>query len=87
MRERAALGPSVNQFQVFTAQNVPQELRDNSRPAVLFLIIYAVFRIVKRDFIFIIALVILVPSSIPVLKSIWSGLAVVIKYLFNLAGH
>lgn len=49
------------------------------------IIIYTVFRIIKRDFIFILALVILVPTSIPVLKSIWAGLVTVIKYLFNLA--
>ncbi|MEQ1500241.1 MAG: hypothetical protein ABL917_02620 [Parcubacteria group bacterium] len=52
---------------------------------VAIIIIYAVFRIIKRDFIFILALVILVPTSIPVLKSLWVGLVSVIKYLFNLA--
>ena len=47
------------------------------------LIIYTVFRIIKRDFIFIIALAILVPTSIPVMKSVWSGIVEVVKYLFH----
>ena len=47
------------------------------------LIIYTVYRVIRRDFIFIIALVILVPSSIPVIRSIWAGLIMVLKYLFN----
>jgi hypothetical protein len=48
------------------------------------LIIYSVFRIVRKDFIFIIALVVLVPGSVPILKSIWAGLLVVVKFLFGM---
>ena len=48
------------------------------------LIIYTIYRIIKRDFIFIIALAVLVPTSIPVMKSVWSGLVVVIKFLFSM---
>ena len=51
---------------------------------VALLIIYTVYRIIKRDFIFIIALAVLVPTSIPVMKSVWSGLVVVIKFLFSM---
>ncbi len=48
------------------------------------LIVYVIYRIIKRDFIFIVLLVVLVPASIPVLKSIWSGLLMLLKYLFNI---
>jgi hypothetical protein len=47
------------------------------------LIVYVVYRIIRKDWIFIIALVILVPSSIPVLKSIWAGIVAVVKFLFS----
>ena len=47
------------------------------------LIIYSVFRIIKRDFIFIIALAILFPASIPVMKSIWFGIIATLNYLFG----
>ncbi len=63
--------------------NFPVGLQPVVSGVVAILIIYAVFRIIKRDFIFILALVILVPTSIPVLKSVWVGLVNVIKYLFN----
>lgn len=48
------------------------------------LIIYSIYRIIKQDFIFIIALAILVPTSIPVMKSVWFGLVDFIKFLFSL---
>jgi hypothetical protein len=48
------------------------------------LLIYVIYRVIKRDFIFIVALIILVPTSIPVFKSVWSGLATLLKYLFNI---
>lgn len=47
------------------------------------LFIYAVIRILKKDFIFIVLLVILVPTSIPVLQSIWEGLFMLVKFMFN----
>ncbi|MFZ2523176.1 MAG: hypothetical protein WAW92_02205 [Minisyncoccia bacterium] len=47
-------------------------------------IVYVVYRIIKRDFIFIVLLVVLVPASIPVLKSVWLGLVTLLKYLFNI---
>lgn len=48
------------------------------------IIVYVVYRIVKRDFIFILALVFLVPTSVPVLESIWSGFVSLLKYLFHI---
>lgn len=45
------------------------------------LIIYTVVRIIRKDFIFLILLAILVPTSIPVMKSVWEGLMAIIKYL------
>ena len=47
------------------------------------LLIYTVYRIIRRDFIFLIVLVIFIPASIPVLKSVWSILVGVVKYLLN----
>ena len=50
------------------------------------LIIYSTFRVVQKDFIFIIALIVLVPGSRPILLSIWNGLVEFIKFLFSI-GH
>ena len=48
------------------------------------LIIYTIIRIIRKDFIFIIALIILFPTSVPVLKSIWWGVVAFLQFLFHL---
>ncbi len=75
----------VEELYIQFLNNFPVNLQPIVSGVLAGVIIYTVFRIIKRDFIFIIALVILVPTSIPVLKSIWGGLVAVIKYLFNIA--
>ncbi len=51
--------------------------------AVVVLIAYSILRIVRKDWIYIIALVILLPSSVPILKSIWTGIVSFIQFLLN----
>lgn len=65
-------------------QNFPAGVQPFVSIVFAILIIYTIYRIVKQDFIFIIALAILVPTSIPVMKSIWFGLVHFIKFLFSL---
>ena len=62
--------------------NFPAQFQPVVSVVVGVLIVYTIYRIIKRDFIFLIALAVLVPTSIPVMKSVWSGLLVVIKFLF-----
>ncbi len=45
-------------------------------------IIYSVVQVVKRNFIYLILLVVLLPGSVPILKSIWEGVLTLIKFLF-----
>jgi len=47
------------------------------------LIIYSVWRIIQKDFIFIIALIVLVPGSIPIFQSVWQGLVAFLQFVFN----
>lgn len=47
------------------------------------LIVYSIFKVVKKDWIFLIALVILLPSSKPILQSVWQGIVIFIKFLLN----
>jgi hypothetical protein len=63
--------------------NFPAGIQPMVSIVLAILIIYVVYRIIRKDFIFLIALVILVPASIPVLKSIWGGIVGVIQYLFH----
>jgi hypothetical protein len=52
--------------------------------ALAIIIVYAIFRIVAKDFVWIIALVVLVPGSLPILKSVWAGVLMVLKFLFGM---
>jgi hypothetical protein len=45
------------------------------------LIIYSIIKIIQKDFIFIILLVVLLPASVPILKNIFDTLVTLIKFL------
>jgi hypothetical protein len=47
------------------------------------LLVYAVFQTIKRNFIWIILLVVLLPASLPILANIWKGVVDIIKYLLT----
>jgi hypothetical protein len=46
-------------------------------------IIIAIFKVIKRNFIWIILLVILLPASVPILKSVWEGSVNLVKFLLT----
>jgi hypothetical protein len=48
------------------------------------LLVYSIFQTLKRNFIFIILLIVLLPASIPILKSVWEGILAVIKLLLGM---
>ena len=43
----------------------------------------AIFKVVKREFIYIILLIVLLPASVPILKNIWESVVTVIKFLLT----
>jgi len=45
------------------------------------LIVYAVFKVIKRNFIFIILLLLLLPQSVPIFSGIWEGLLQILAFL------
>jgi len=45
------------------------------------LIVYGIIKVVQKDFIYIILLVILLPASLPILKNVWQSLANIIMFL------
>ncbi len=47
------------------------------------LIIYAIFQTARQNFIYIIVLVILLPASIPILKSVVDSVVSIIKFLLG----
>jgi len=59
----------------------PPSLQPIVSIVVALLIIYAIFRIVQRDFIFIILLVILLPASVPILLNVFNFVVTLVKFL------
>lgn len=64
--------------------NFPENLRPIISIGLAVLMVYAIFKVIKKDFIFIIALVVLLPASVPILKSVWQGVVGFIKFLLNI---
>ena len=63
--------------------NFPASIRPVVSIGLAVLIVYSLFKVLKKDWIFLIALVILLPASQPILESIWQGIVVFIKFLLN----
>jgi hypothetical protein len=51
--------------------------------AIAVLLVYSIFKVIKKDWIFLIALIVLLPASKPILQNIWEGVVSLIKFLLN----
>ena len=47
------------------------------------LLVLAIFQTIKRNFIWIILLIVLLPAAIPILRNVWEGALEVIKFLLT----
>ncbi|MDE2312106.1 MAG: hypothetical protein KGJ93_03415 [Patescibacteria group bacterium] len=63
--------------------NFPANTRPVISIALAALLVYSVFKVIKKDFVFIIALVVLLPASKPILQSVWEGVLAFVKFLLN----
>ncbi len=63
--------------------NFPVNLRPLISIGLAVLIVYSIFKVLKKDWIFLIALVILLPASKSILQNVWEALVVFIKFLLN----
>lgn len=64
-------------------KNFPAGLQPLISIGLAVLIIYSIFKVIKKDWIFLIALIILLPGSKTILQSIWQGIVEFIKFLLN----
>jgi hypothetical protein len=64
-------------------KNFPASLQPIISIGLAVLIVYSIFKVIKKDWIFLIALIILLPGSKPILQSIWQGIVVIVKFLLN----
>ncbi|HEX5430226.1 MAG TPA: hypothetical protein VFX17_04085 [Patescibacteria group bacterium] len=47
------------------------------------LIVYAIYKVIKHNFIYLLLLVVLLPASQPILKNVWQGAVDLVKYLLT----
>jgi hypothetical protein len=47
------------------------------------LLVYAIYKIIKRHFVFLILLFVLLPASAPIFKHLWNNLLVFLKFLVS----
>lgn len=52
--------------------------------ALAIFLIYSIVQVIRRDFIYLIVLIVLLPASIPILKSVAEVLLQFIKYLLHM---
>lgn len=64
--------------------NFPARLQPIISLGLALLVIYSVFKVIKKDFVYLIALVVLLPASVPILKSVWEGILAFVKFLLNI---
>jgi hypothetical protein len=46
-------------------------------------LVLAVYKVLKRNFIYLILLIVLLPASIPILRHVWESLVQLIKFLLT----
>lgn len=63
--------------------NFPVGLRPLISIGLAIFVVFAIFKIIKKDFIYIIVLIVLLPGSVPILKTSWEGAVALVKFLLN----
>ena len=63
--------------------NFPVNLRPIISIGVAVFVVYSIFKVIKKDWIFLIALIVLLPASQPILQSVWEGVVAFVKFLLN----
>jgi len=64
--------------------NFPSPLQPIISIGLAVLIGYSIVKIIRKDFIFIILLIVLLPGSVAILKSVWQGVVSFVKFLLNM---
>ncbi len=76
----------INQFSSIYSQflsNFPDQFHWLVSLILAGLLVFAIFQTIRRNFIWIILLVILLPASLPILTNIWESVLEVIKFLLT----
>lgn len=47
------------------------------------LIVFGIYKVLKRQLVYLILLIILLPASVPILKNIWEQVLIILKFLLS----
>ena len=64
-------------------QNFPKQIQPIISIGLAVLLVYSIIKVIKKDWIFLIALIVLLPGSKTILESVWQGVVTFIKFLLN----
>ena len=63
--------------------NFPEDVRGFVSLGLGILLVYGIYKVVRKQFIFIIVLIVLLPASVPILKNIWQEVLRALQFLIN----
>ncbi|HVY67351.1 MAG TPA: hypothetical protein VHA30_00420 [Patescibacteria group bacterium] len=63
--------------------NFPASTRPVISILAAILLVYSLFKVVRKDWIYLIALILLLPGSKPILENIWQAILALVKFLLN----
>lgn len=61
----------------------PKEVHGLVSLALAGLVIFGIYKVLRKQLIYLILLIILLPASVPILKNIWQGILDLIKFLLS----
>ena len=61
----------------------PQALHPIISILIVVVIVYALAQVIKKDFIYLIVLIVLLPASVPILKSVGQGIVDLLKFFLH----
>ena len=74
-----ALTSLYNQFLSF----FPQKTHGIISLILAILLVIGIYKVLKRQFVYLILLVILLPASVPILKNVWGQVLEILKFLLS----
>jgi len=51
--------------------------------ALALLVVFGIYKVIRRQLVYLILLIVLLPASVPILKNIWQGLLELLKFLLS----
>ena len=73
----------IQNYYLTFLNNFPAGFRPVISIALAVFVVYSIFKVLKKDFIFLIALIVLLPASKPILLSVWEGVVSFVKFLIS----